>query len=189
MAGSRAASAREPGQIREEAALSVTARAPRTSLAGADGRRARPGTNFGDGCTVRLHTRGVAEANEAVVRKLVERWNAGDNEGTLALYHEDVVQHAGSHWPEQGTWIGREQMRENIDEWRAVWESVEVEVASIESHGDKVLGTGCWKPRGRVSGLGGDWPFAIVLTLRDGKIAVIEWFPDYETALAAARDA
>jgi pyruvate dehydrogenase E1 component len=52
MAGSRAASAREPGQIREEAALSDTARAPRRSLAGADDRRARPGTSFEGGCTV-----------------------------------------------------------------------------------------------------------------------------------------
>ena len=54
MAGSRAASAREPGQIREEAALSDTARAPRISLAGADDRRARPRSSFEDGCTVRF---------------------------------------------------------------------------------------------------------------------------------------
>src|SRR4051812_24576825 len=52
MAGSRAASAREPGQIREEAALSVPARAPRISLAGAEVRRARPRTSFEDGGTV-----------------------------------------------------------------------------------------------------------------------------------------
>ena len=42
MAGSRAASAREPGQIREEAALSDTARAPRASLAGAEEEAAAP---------------------------------------------------------------------------------------------------------------------------------------------------
>jgi len=58
MAGSRAASAREPGQIREEAALSDTARAPRTSLAGADDRRARPRTSFDEGCTVHFHEPG-----------------------------------------------------------------------------------------------------------------------------------
>jgi len=56
MAGSRVASAREPGQIREEAALSDTARAPRTSLAGAEDRRARPRTSFEDGCTVHFFT-------------------------------------------------------------------------------------------------------------------------------------
>jgi hypothetical protein len=54
MAGSRAADAREPGQVREEAALSDTVRAPRTSLAGANGRRARPGADLEGGCTVHL---------------------------------------------------------------------------------------------------------------------------------------
>jgi hypothetical protein len=52
MAGSRAVGAREPGQIRKEAALSETAHAPRISLAGAEDRRARPGTCFDGGCTV-----------------------------------------------------------------------------------------------------------------------------------------
>jgi hypothetical protein len=54
MAGSRAVSAREPGQIREEAALSDTAHAPRISLAGAEDRRARPEADLEDGCTVRF---------------------------------------------------------------------------------------------------------------------------------------
>ena len=52
MAGSRAAGAREPGQIREEAALSEYVRASRISLAGANDRRARPGASFEGGCTV-----------------------------------------------------------------------------------------------------------------------------------------
>ena len=59
MAGSRAAGAREPGQIREEAALSESVRAPRISLVGADERRARPGTAFDDGCTVHSSPPGV----------------------------------------------------------------------------------------------------------------------------------
>src|SRR3954451_13452476 len=54
MARSRAVSGREPGQIREEAALSGTAHAPRGSLAVVTGRRARPGTNFDVGCTVQF---------------------------------------------------------------------------------------------------------------------------------------
>jgi hypothetical protein len=67
MAGSRAASAREPGQIREEAALSVTARAPRISLAGAEDRRARPRTCFEAGCTVHVFMfEWFADRNSAV---------------------------------------------------------------------------------------------------------------------------
>src|SRR5204862_3184908 len=46
--------AREPGQIREEAALSETGRAPRGSLTEAEARRERPGPCFEGGCTVRF---------------------------------------------------------------------------------------------------------------------------------------
>ena len=52
MAGSRAVSAREPGQVREEAALSESAHAPRIGLAGAEDRRSARRTCFDDGCTV-----------------------------------------------------------------------------------------------------------------------------------------
>jgi len=52
MVGSRAVSDCEPGQIRKEAALSGSAHAPRTSLTGAEARRARPKAGFDDGCTV-----------------------------------------------------------------------------------------------------------------------------------------
>ena len=62
MAGSRAVSDREPGQIREEAALSEAVHAPRTNLAGAEIRRARPKTRFDDGCTVHLTDRMADEA-------------------------------------------------------------------------------------------------------------------------------
>jgi len=57
MAGSRAVSACEPGQIRKEAALSESVHAPRISLAGAEDRRARPGTRLDGGCTVHYLTR------------------------------------------------------------------------------------------------------------------------------------
>jgi hypothetical protein len=54
MAGSRAMGAREPGQIREEAALSESVHAPRIGLAGAKGQRARPRARLDNGCTVRF---------------------------------------------------------------------------------------------------------------------------------------
>ena len=46
-----------------------------------------------------------------------------------------------------------------------------------------------WITRGRVSGLDGRWPFNILLTFRDGKIASHEWFTDRDVAVAAARTA
>jgi ketosteroid isomerase-like protein len=182
MAGSRAASAREPGQIREEAALSDTARAPRRSLAGADDRRARPGTSFEGGCTVRF-------VMTEIIRQLAQRWNAGDVEGALELFTEDAVMLAGPDWPEQATRHGHEGIRANMEEWLSVWDSSQVEFGSFEIHDDRIAAQGMWTTRGRASGAAGDLPFALVVTLRDGRIAVFEWFTDYDAALAAARGA
>jgi ketosteroid isomerase-like protein len=184
MAGSRAASAREPGQIREEAALSDTARAPRTSLAGADDRRARPGTSFEDGCTVRAF---LAMGNADVIRELARRWNAGDVEGVLELFAEDAVMLAGGDWPEQTPRRGREDIRANIEEWRAVWESAELEIARTETFGDRLVADGAWNARGRSSGVTGSMPAITLCTIRHGKIACLEWFTDYDAAVAAAR--
>jgi DNA polymerase III subunit gamma/tau len=49
--------AREPGQVREEAALSDPVHAPRGSLIGVRDRRARPEAHFDGGCTVRSFRR------------------------------------------------------------------------------------------------------------------------------------
>jgi ketosteroid isomerase-like protein len=183
MAGSRAASAREPGQIREEAALSVTARAPRTSLAGAEDRRARPRTSFEAGCTVHCLSMGNAD----VIRKLTQLWNAGDDEGVLAMYTDDAVQQTGPHWPEQATYRGRDQIRASMQEWQGMWETTKVAVDSLEEIGaDKVVALGAWHIRGRASGIEGEMPLFILFTVRDGKVARLEWFEDRDSAVAAA---
>src|SRR5215204_3632279 len=52
MVRSRAMVAREPGQVREEAALSDTDHAPWGSLTGARGRRERSKADLDGGCTV-----------------------------------------------------------------------------------------------------------------------------------------
>ncbi len=70
-----------------------------------------------------------------------------------------------------------------------MWESLQIEVDQLEEYGHKLLATGAWRMRGAASGIDGSMPIFIVFTLRGGKIAVLEWFANRDTALAAARDA
>jgi ketosteroid isomerase-like protein len=186
MAGSHAVSAREPGQIREEAALSDTAHAPWASLAGAEDRRARPRPSNRDGCTVRFLD--MTEPQD-IVRQVSERWNAGDIDGLLELYADDLVVQTGEHWPEQATLQGKTAFRESIHEWLDVWESIAVETDHVEVFGDRVVARGAWRSTGRLSGIEGRLPIHIVFTVRDGKIARVDWCPDHEQAVATARDA
>jgi ketosteroid isomerase-like protein len=184
MAGSRVASAREPGQIREEAALSDTARAPRTSLAGAEDRRARPRTSFEAGCTVHFF---FCMSNADVIHELTGKWNSGDVDSVSELYTEDAEIRTGPHWPEQSVYRGREAIRESSAEWASMWDRLQVEIDTIEEFGHKLVATGAWRMRGAASGIDGSMEIFIMFTFRDGKIAALEWFADHDTAVAAAR--
>ena len=125
--------------------------------------------------------------NVDLARSLVELWNAGDIDAVVDLYTEDAAMIAGEDWPDQAEYHGREGVRANIEGWRSVWETSRIEAERIETHGERVVASGAWVTRGRASGIEGHMPFVILLTLRGGKIAVLEWFTDHDEAVAAAR--
>ena len=123
----------------------------------------------------------------ALAHRLIERWNAGDVDGVVDLYADDGVIRSQPDWPEPA-WHGHDAIRQSIEEWRSVWESSTIEAESLESYGNRIVIIGAWSTRGRASGLDGQIPFVVVLTVRSGKIASLEWFADHVTAVAAARD-
>ncbi len=185
MAGSRAVSAREPGQIRKEAALSGSAHAPRTSLAGAEDRRARPKTVFDDGCTVRYQSPMPDSPND-VIHELARCWNEGDLDGFAELLHPDIVFLSSENWPETGRWEGRDSMREFWHEFRGVWEDIRLAIDEVHETDDAVAGRAHWITRGRVSGMEGEMEFAITLWVRDGQIVKGQFFEELPDALVAA---
>jgi ketosteroid isomerase-like protein len=127
--------------------------------------------------------------NADLIRELTRRWNAGELEGALELYADDAEMRTGSHWPEDTVYRGLEEIRATTEDWASTWERVRIELESLEEHGDKIVVTGAWVMRGAASGVDGEMDIFIVFTVRDGKIAVLEWFPDHDSAVAAARGA
>jgi ketosteroid isomerase-like protein len=124
-----------------------------------------------------------------LIRALTAKWNAGDVDSVSELYTEDAEIRTGPHWPEQATYRGREAIRETSAEWASLWETLQIEVDTLEEYGDKLVATGAWRMRGAASGIDGEMPIFIVFTFRGGKIAGLEWFADHDTAVAAVRDA
>jgi ketosteroid isomerase-like protein len=125
--------------------------------------------------------------NIEVIEELTRLWNEGDDEGVLALYAEDAVQQTGPHWPEQATYTGHAEIRASMEEWQAMWETTKLAVESLEEKGDdKVVAVGAWHIRGRASGIEGEMPLFILFTVRDGRVARLEWFEDRDSAVAAA---
>jgi ketosteroid isomerase-like protein len=124
-----------------------------------------------------------------VIRELIRRWNSGDLDGALELYTDDAEIRTGSHWPENAVYRGREAIRATTEDWASMWQTIHIELDDLEDHGDKVVGTGDWVMRGAASGIDGRMPIFIVFTIRGGKIAVLEWFADRDSAVAAASGA
>jgi ketosteroid isomerase-like protein len=123
-----------------------------------------------------------------IVLQSAERWNAGDFEGMFDLYSEDLVVVTGEHWPEANvTTEGKDAFRESTKDWLSVWEQIQLETDHVEAYGDRVVARGHWLSTGRVSGVEGKMPIHMVLTVRDGKIARLEYYPDHQSAVAAAR--
>jgi uncharacterized protein len=123
-----------------------------------------------------------------IVRKSAERWNAGDFEGMFELYSEDMVVVTGEHWPEANvTTEGKDAFRETTRDWLSVWKEIELETDHVEAYGDRVVAAGHWRLTARASGVPGTTPLHMVLTVRDGKISRLEYYPDHERAVAAAR--
>jgi ketosteroid isomerase-like protein len=125
--------------------------------------------------------------NADLIRKLIAMWNSGDVDSVSDLYTEDAEIRTGPHWPEVTTYRGRQAIRATSAEWASMWETLQIEIDSLEEYGDRLVATGAWRLRGAASGVGGEMPIFIAFTFRDGKIAVLEWFADRDTAVAAAR--
>ena len=103
--------------------------------------------------------------NIEVIEELTRRWNAGDDEGVLALYAEDAVQQTGPHWPEQSTLRGHAEIRAGMEEWKATWETTRLVVESLDEKGaDMVVAVGAWHIRARASGIEGAMPLFILFT-------------------------
>jgi ketosteroid isomerase-like protein len=122
-----------------------------------------------------------------LIHELTAKWNSGDVDGVVHFYTDDAEIRTGPHWPEQETYRGREAITATSKDWASLWDRLQIEVDELEEYGDKLVAIGAWRMRGAASGIDGEMAIFIVFTFRDGKIAVLEWFEDRDTAVAAAR--
>ena len=129
---------------------------------------------------------GDEQRNLEVVRRLGELWNAGDFDGVLALYADDVEMVTDPTWPDPPS-HGKAEVARSSEEWREAWEKIDIDIGASHPAGpDMVIAEGAWDTRGAASGIGGSMPFGILFTLRDGLIVRLEWFREPAEARRAA---
>jgi ketosteroid isomerase-like protein len=126
----------------------------------------------------------TAESHVELVRRFIERWNADDHDGMIALVDEDIDVVTTPQWP-VGPWRGRAEFRAGLQDWRAPWERIEITVARAEGRGDRVGLEGRWYGQGGASGVAIELDFGVLLEVNGGKIVRMEFFEEPEHAFHA----
>jgi ketosteroid isomerase-like protein len=120
-----------------------------------------------------------------VVRRMFERFEAGDADGSLACFAPDVEVDA-SRRIDGGVAHGHEGLQRIIREWVGTWEDYRHETVEVHDCGDKVMGVAKQFGRGKGSGVEIEHEYAYIFELRDGKITRYTIYLDRDEA---SRDA
>jgi ketosteroid isomerase-like protein len=125
----------------------------------------------------------MSQENVDIMRASNEAWNRGDMEAFAEFHDPDVVMRTAEQWPEPGPYIGREAFLRWQRQLRETWDTAIVELVTLVDAGDSVI------VRQRLHGTGrgpeANLEATSIVTLRKGKVIMLEWFWDYAEALEA----
>jgi ketosteroid isomerase-like protein len=134
----------------------------------------------------------MSQENVEVVRSLYEAFNRRDYATAVEYLHPGVevypavvgVDPAGAG--STARWIGREGVRQTLEDLGATWQTVTVEFEEVaEATGGRVLAVEHWRTRGR-DGIEIVTTITDVYAFRDGLIVRVDGFRDKTEALEAA---
>ena len=111
---------------------------------------------------------GVPTDAEHLCRTAYERYSAGDVEGLLALFAEDVEVFVAPPNFESGTYHGHAQYRALIERWGAAWDKMRIEVMDLESEGEWIIALVHYIGSGKGSGVEVTQPSWEVSLWQDG---------------------
>ena len=130
----------------------------------------------------------MSQENVEVVREVYDAASRHDAERIFALYDADVELDASrleAAWT-PGIYRGHKGLRAFFREWNEAWEKIDYSYEELLDAGDHVLSIVTRHGRGRASGIEVERPFALVWTIRDGKVVRVVWFLARTEALEAA---
>jgi ketosteroid isomerase-like protein len=125
----------------------------------------------------------MSEEGVELVRKAYEYWNRGDFYAFLDVADEDIVIRAAEGWPRAR--LLRKGRGALVFEGLAETVGHEVVIEDPIDAGDSVIVRVRARMTGEESGIEGDLESSQVVTLRKGKVVMIEYFWDHQEALEA----
>jgi ketosteroid isomerase-like protein len=129
----------------------------------------------------------MSEESVEIVRRVYDAASARDVETVLALYDPEVeldVSRLGL--ADLNVYHGHDGLRSLFREWNEIWGKIEYDYEELIDAGEHVVSVVTRHARGRASGAEVERPFALVWTLREGKVVRVVWFLTREEALETA---
>ena len=126
----------------------------------------------------------MGAGREELIRRELDRWNAGEREIDPQVLDHDVVFHSGMS---NATYSGHDGVRcwmAEVDDQFEVWRGSIDEFS--DAPGERLLVLGAIYLRGRASGVEFDQPMAWLLTFAGDRVTELRMIPDHAQALEAA---
>jgi ketosteroid isomerase-like protein len=130
----------------------------------------------------------MSQENETTVRDAVAAFNRGDLDTWLEYFTDDIDYRAVEGAPDDhGPIEGKDALRAYIEDWRETFDDFTTEpIELIDAGEDRAIAVMRISGRARLSGVEVDLTFAVVYTLRDGKVARGREYWTRDKALEAA---
>src|SRR5215208_2065465 len=126
----------------------------------------------------------MSQENVEIVRQGLEKWNLGDLDALVEVCDDDVVLRMAEGWPER-VFFGKAAARSFFRGWaETVGQEIVIEEA-IDA-GAVVVVRQRVHLSGVQSGVEGDQRSTSIVTFREGKVVMLEFFWDHQEALEAA---
>jgi ketosteroid isomerase-like protein len=124
--------------------------------------------------------------NIDIVSATVEAYEAEDFDALRSMLQPDVELHEWPEGPDQRVYHGVDGIFQAREEWGKAWEELRAETHGYVDAGDRVFVFIRTVGTGRGSNIEVAVDSFGVYTIRDSKVAKVEYFTDREGALAAA---
>jgi ketosteroid isomerase-like protein len=121
-----------------------------------------------------------------LARLSIERWNAGDLDAVYATWDPQVIVRPDPYYPDSGELLGAAAARRFWEDQRDFSGAGRLEILEERDLGDRCLMRIRQHIDAPASGVHGAYEWSYLVTARQGRVALVEFYIDREAGLAAA---
>jgi ketosteroid isomerase-like protein len=129
----------------------------------------------------------IPSGNVATVRRALSAYASGDLPSFFAELDSDIEWIGAREFPDARAFRGHDGVRDALRLWSDVWDTMELRASEFLAADDgRVLAVGEVQLHAEETGLDFTSPMAMLIAVRRGKLAFVQFFLDLDEARAAA---